>query len=154
MQGQVVNAGAMLFDIEALDRVWVRVPVYVGDRRVLDLEAEARVGDLTEAPGRPTRPARPMNDAPPSGDPLAATVHLFYEVSNDDHAFWPGQRVGVTVPLPRAGRGPRRPLAPPCSTTITAAPGSTRRSAPRTYARRRVRLDRIAGDVAVLLDGP
>jgi len=77
MQGQVVNAGALLFDIEALDRVWVRVPVYVGDRRVLDLKAEAQVGDLTEAQGQPTKPALPMNDAPPSGDPLAATVHLF-----------------------------------------------------------------------------
>src|SRR5262249_11800795 len=99
MQGQVVNAGALLFDIEALDQVWVRVPVYVGDRRVLDLGAQARVGELTGAKDDPTKPARPLSDAPPSGDPLAATVHLYYELDNADRAFWPGQRVGVTIPL-------------------------------------------------------
>jgi cobalt-zinc-cadmium efflux system membrane fusion protein len=152
MQGQVVNAGAMLFDIEALDRVWVRVPVYVGDRRVLDLKAEARVGDLTEVPGQSTRPARPMNDAPPSGDPLAATVHLFYEVSNDDHTFWPGQRVGVTVPF----RGQDEGLVVPRAALLHDYHGGTwvyQKVAPRTYSRRRVRLDRIAGDLAVLLQG-
>lgn len=152
MQGQAVNAGAILFDIEALDKVWVRVPVYVGDRRVLDLAAEARVGELTGAKDDPTKPARPLSEAPPSGDPLAATVHLYYELQNADHAFWPGQRVGVTLPLRGADEG----LVVPHEALLHDYHGGTwvyERIAPRTYTRRRVRLDRIAGGDAVLFDG-
>lgn len=152
LQGQAVNPGAMLFDIEALDRVWVRVPVYVGDRRELDSGAEAQVGDLTESPGQPTRPVRPVTDAPPSGDPLAATVHLFYELPNDDHAFWPGERVGVTVPL----QSDEESLVLPRAALLYDFQGGTwvyEKIAPRTYSRRRVRLDRVVGDLAVLREG-
>lgn len=153
LPGQAVNAGAMLFDIEALDPVWVRVPVYVGDRARLDAEAEARVGDLAESSsGREAKPARPVH-APPSGDPLAATVHLFYEIANADRAYWPGERVGVTIPL----RGQEEGLVVPRAAILYDYHGGTwvyERTAPRVYVRRRVRLDRVIGDAAVLLDGP
>lgn len=144
MQGQAVNSGSLLFDIEALDQVWVRVPVYVGDRRSLDLGAEARVGDLVADNDEPTKPARSIKDAPPSGDPLAATVHLYYEVSNEDHGFWPGQRVGVTIPLRGASSG----LVVPRAAVVYDYHGGAwayERLAPRTYARRRLRIDHLAG---------
>ena len=35
--------------------------------------------------------------APPSANPAAATVDLFYEVANDDRALRLGQKVGVTI---------------------------------------------------------
>ncbi len=88
----------MLFDIEELDPIWVRVPVYVGDRRDIDAQAQAQVGGLAAQPGDVTKTARHI-DAPPAGDPLASTVDLVYEVENADHAYWPGQRVGVSVVL-------------------------------------------------------
>ena len=61
-----------------LDPIWVRVPVYVGNRRDIDSTAQAQVGNLADRPGDATRPAQPV-DAPPAGDPLASTVDLFYE---------------------------------------------------------------------------
>ena len=76
----------------------VRVPVYVGDLERLATDREAGVGGVSDPPGVNVRPARPV-PAPPSGDPLAATVHLYYEAANADHALRPGQRVGVTLPL-------------------------------------------------------
>ena len=66
MPGQAVAAGAMLFDVEELDPIWVRVPVYVGDRRDLDPAADAGVGDLAGVPGEAQKPARPV-DAPALG---------------------------------------------------------------------------------------
>lgn len=152
MPGQAVNAGGLLFDIEKLDPIWVRVPVYVGDRRELDLEADAAVGDLAESPDESLRPAVPV-DAPPAGDPLAATVHLFYQLDNDDRSFWPGQRVGVTIPL----KGQSEGLVVPRSAILYDYHGGAWvyvKTAEHTYDRRRVRIDYQAGDLAVLLDGP
>jgi RND family efflux transporter MFP subunit len=152
LPGQAVAAGALLFDIEELDPIWVRVPVYVGDRRVLDLKADSQVGNLVASPDDPEKVAKPV-DAPPSGDPLAATVHLFYEVPNADHTFWPGQRVGVTVPL----RGQAEGLVVPRDAILYDYHGGTWvyvKAAPQTYDRRRVRVDYQAGDIAVLLEGP
>ena len=72
------------------------------------------------APGVKVRPARPV-PAPPAGDPLAATVFLFYEVENHDRALRPGQRVGVTLPL----SGDEDSLAVPRSALIRDALGGT-----------------------------
>lgn len=152
LPGQAVAAGGLLFDIEKLDPIWVRVPVYVGDRRALDLGAEAGVGELAEVSGQPKKSASPVH-APPSGDPLAATVNLFYQVENGDETFWPGQRVGVTIPL----LGKAESLVVRRDAVLYDYHGGTwvyLRTAPRTYSRRRVRIDYQVGDLAVLLDGP
>jgi multidrug efflux pump subunit AcrA (membrane-fusion protein) len=98
------------------------------------------------------RPARPV-PAPPSGDPLAATVFLFYEVENHDRSLRPGQRVGVTLPL----SGDEESLAVPRSALIRDALGGTwvyRNLAPHVYTRDRVFVDRVVGDLAVLVSGP
>ena len=81
--GQPVPAGAILFDVAEMDPVWVKVPVYVGDLERLATDRPAGVGSLADPPGVKVRPAQPV-PAPPSGDPLAATVHLFYQVDNHD----------------------------------------------------------------------
>ncbi len=152
LPGQAVAAGAILFDMESLGRVWVRVPVYVGDRRTLDLAAEAHVGDLAGGPNQASKLAKPVA-APPSGDPLATTVHLFYEVDNADHAIWPGQRVGVTIPMV----GEAEALVVPWSAVLFDYQGGTWvyvKLADRVYSRRRVRLERQSGGEAILRDGP
>jgi RND family efflux transporter MFP subunit len=149
--GQPVPAGAILFDVAELNPIWVRVPVYVGDVDRLALDKPAGVGGLADPPGVKVKPARPVT-APPSGDPLAATVHLFYEVDNKDRSLRPGQRVGVTLPL----TGDEESLAVPRSALIRDALGGTwvyESIAPHTYTRRRVFVDRVVGDLAALTSG-
>jgi membrane fusion protein, heavy metal efflux system len=152
MVGQTVSAGALLFDVLRLDRVWVRVPVYVGDAPAVEEAAPAEVGGLAVGSDAPTRPAQPVL-APPSGDPLAATVDLFYEVENPDGALRPGQRVGVTLPL----KGERSGLVVPREAILRDFDGGTWvyvAGGGHKYSRRRVRLDRMAGPMAVLSAGP
>jgi cobalt-zinc-cadmium efflux system membrane fusion protein len=149
--GQPVPAGALLFDVAELDPIWVKVPVYVGDLERLAADKPAGVGSLAASPGVNVRLARPVT-APPAGDPLAATVFLFYEVENHDRALRPGQRVGVTLPL----SGDEDSLAVPRSALIRDALGGTwvyENIAPHAYSRRRVFVDRVVGDLAALSGG-
>ena len=150
--GQKVAAGALLFDVASLDPVWVKVPVYVGDLERLDTDREAGVGGVSDAPGVDVRPARPVA-APPSGDPLAATVHVYYEVENNDGLLRPGQRVGVTLPL----KGDEKSLVVPRSALVRDIHGGSwvyEKVGPHAYARRRVLVDRVVGDLAALTSGP
>ena len=82
--GQKVASGATLFDVVHLDPVHVRVPVYVGDFAKIDDARPAEVGDVANTPA--PHQARPPRRRPPAGDPLAATVDLFFEVENKDGA--------------------------------------------------------------------
>ncbi len=151
--GQMVAAGSPLFDVVSLDPARIRVPVYVGDLREIDDEAgEVTVGGLADPPGAPARAANRVA-APPSGDPLAATVDLFYDVPNADEALRPGQRVGVTLTL-RTGR---EGLVVPSSAVLRDIDGGAwvyEAIEKGKYARRRVRVDRVVGDLAVLSAGP
>jgi RND family efflux transporter MFP subunit len=150
--GQPVPAGAILFDVAEMDPVWVKVPVYVGDLDRLALDRPAGVGSLADPAGVNVRPAQPVT-APPSGDPLAATVHVFYQVENHDQALHPGQRVGVTLPL----KGEEKSLVVPLSALVRDAYGGTWvyvNISPHAYARQRVFVDRVVGDLAALTNGP
>src|SRR5579883_864931 len=150
--GQPVPAGAVLFTVAELDPIWIKVPVYVGDLERLATDKPAGIGSLAAPPGVDVKLAQPV-PAPPAGDPVAMTVFLYYEVENRDHAFRPGQRVGVTLPL----RGDETSLVVPRSALIRDALGGTwvyENIAPQTYTRRRVFVDRVVGDLAALISGP
>jgi biotin carboxyl carrier protein len=106
--GQNVPAGAALFEVVNIDRVWVRTPVYVGDLHsgdprqpsAVDQKAAALVAPLVGRAGGGQTARRAS--APPSANPATGTVDLFYELDNRDgsgHRYRPGERVGVTVPL-------------------------------------------------------
>ena len=149
--GQQVAPGSALFEVASLDPIWIKVPVYVGDLARLAPDRDAEVGGLADAPGAPVRKAKPVA-APPSGDPLAATVHVFYEVENRDGALRPGQRVGVTLPM----RGEEQSLVVPLAALLRDIHGDAwvyEKTAEHTYTRRRVLVDRVAGDSAVLAGG-
>ena len=91
--------------------------------------------------------------APPLGDFLAATVNVFYEVSNADGRLRPGERVGVTLPL----KGDEDSLAVPRAALIRDIHGGAwvyEKIKPHAYARKRVLVDRVVGDLAVLASGP
>jgi hypothetical protein len=136
----------------ALDRVWVRVPVYVGDMAALDSTKEARIGGVSDRPGSPTRPAK-YAAGPPLANAGAATVDWFYEATNQDRALRLGQRVGVTLAL----RGEEESLVVPWAAVLHDIQGGQwvyENTAPQTFVRRRVQVARVAGADAVLASGP
>ncbi|MBN9524305.1 efflux RND transporter periplasmic adaptor subunit [bacterium] len=150
--GQTVPAGAALFEVVDLSRVWVRVPVYVGDLSDVDANAPAAVGALTARPGDPTRPAAPVA-APPAANPAAGTADLIYSLDNREARYAPGQRVGVTLAL----AGPADALVVPAAAVVYDVHGGGwvyERAGDRAYARRRVVVRYVANGLAVLASGP
>jgi RND family efflux transporter MFP subunit len=151
--GQKVGPNAALFEVAGLDPVWVKVPVFVGDMKQLAADKDATIGGLADAPGAPgERPGKPVV-APPAGDPLAATVHVFYSVANNDGLFHPGERVGVTLPL----RGESESLTVPRNSLLRDIYGGAwvyEKVGDHVYRRQRVLVDRVVGDLAVLVNGP
>jgi len=151
LHGQNVPSGALLFEVVNLDRVWVRVPVYVGDLSNVDAHADVDVAGLTARTGSQGELARPCA-APPSANPTAGTVDLFYAMDNKP-AYSPGQRVGVTLTL----KGEEESLTVPWSAVVFDVYGGAwvyERTGETTFARRRVVVQFVRGDTAVLRSGP
>ena len=150
--GQTVAAGAPLFEVVNLASVWIRVPVYVGDLRLIDRRQTARVHALNEAPGGASRIARPVN-APPTANPANDTADLYFELANGDGSLRPGQKMGVTL----AERASEESLVVPWSAILHDATGGAwvyENIAPQQYARRRVEVRRVVNSRAVLARGP
>ncbi len=151
-RGQTVASGAPHFEMANLSSGWVRVPVYVGDLRLIDRRQTARVQALNEAPGAPSRPARPVN-APPTANPANDTADLYFEMANGDGSLRPGQKIGVTL----AERASEESLVVPWSAVIQDINGGAwvyENTAPQLYARRRVEVRRVVNSLAVLARGP
>lgn len=143
--------GPPVLDAVNPSRLWVRVPVYVGDLARVNAAAEARVGSLSGNADTNSRPAKPVS-APPSANTAAATADLFYEIQNSDGSLRLGQRVGVTVPL----RDDEESLVVPSSAVVYDVQGGAwvyEKSAPQGYTRRRVQLKHVVGELAALAGG-
>nr|WP_305891469.1 membrane fusion protein MtrC [Methylomonas sp. SURF-1] len=141
--------GPALLDVNNRSRFWVRVPVYVDDIAGLNTAAQARVGGLTNSSENATRLALPVA-APPSANPAAATVDLFYEVKNSDASLRPGQRVGVSIPL----RGEDENLVVPWSALVYDVNGGCwiyQALQANVYQRRRVQVLRVVEDQAAVM---
>ncbi len=150
--GQTVASGSPLFEVANLSAVWIRVPVYVGDLRLVDRRQTARVHALNDGPGSPSRPARPVN-APPTADPTNNTADLYFELGNGDGSLRPGQRMSVTL----AERASEESLVVPWSAVLHDIHGGAwvyENTAPQQYARRRVEVRRVVDSLAVLARGP
>jgi RND family efflux transporter MFP subunit len=150
--GESVVTGMELFRVAQLDRLWIRVPLYVGDWRAIDTGQEATIREYGQPPETPGRSAVYVS-APPSADPLANTIDLYYEVDNSDARLQPGQRLSVTLPL----QNEDRQLVVPQTAILYDLHGGTwvyEEIGPQTFARRRVDV-RYASDAnAVLANGP
>lgn len=149
--GQMVAAGSPLFEVERLDTVWIRVPVYVGELAALVRGAAAAVRPLNADSRTSARPAVPV-PALLSADAAAATVDLYFALPNADHSLRPGQKVSVTLPL----RGEARELSIPSSAVLYDIHGSAwvyEEIAPRKFARRRVEVARVAEGMALVTRG-
>ena len=150
--GETVAAGEVLFHVVRLDRVWIRVPIYVGNRLDIDTEHDAAIAEYGQGPEAPTRSAKYVS-APPSADPAATTVDLFYELTNDDGRLYPGQKVAVTLTM----RSETQCLVVHSSAILYDIHGGAwvyEEIAPLTYVRRRVQVEYTDGENAVLAAGP
>jgi RND family efflux transporter MFP subunit len=150
--GQTVSAGAPLFDLVAIDTVWLRVPLYAGDVDTVDRRAPAGVVPLGAASGERGVTATPI-PAPPTADAATAGIDLFYRIANRDRTLQPGQRVTVRLPL----RTREESLVVPRAAVLYDASGGTWVYEARdggTFVRHRVALADLVGDTAVLRQGP
>lgn len=148
--GEIVAGGAPLFEVVALDPVWVRAPVYVGDLSSVEAAHAARVCGLTEAPGARSREAQRVA-WPGTADPRSATVDLYFELANPDAALRPGQRVMVEM----AGAAARETTVVPFAAVLFDIYGGAwvyERIAPQQYARRRITIRDVIGNMAIIDD--
>jgi cobalt-zinc-cadmium efflux system membrane fusion protein len=149
--GQIVSAGAPLFEVMDYDPIWIKAPIYAGELPTIAENEPARVAGLGDADPADARTAEPVQ-APPSADPQAATVDLFYQLVNSDGRLRPGQRLNVTLPL----REKAERLVAPWSAVVHDIYGGTWvyvSTAPQHYVRRRVQVPFVVGDLAVIESG-
>lgn len=150
--GEVVAAGAPLFEVMKYDPVWVRVPVYAGETAQLALDQPAEVVPLDAALKARGFTARPT-PAPPTATLLAATVDLYYLLANSEGRLRPGERMSVRVKL----QGDSEQRVVPWSAVIHDINGGTwvyEKTTDQTYIRRRVQVRYVVDDLAVLESGP
>lgn len=148
--GQTVAAGAPLFEVESAQVIWIRVPVYAGEAT----EAARATASIQSMAGGPSRPARRVA-APPTADPAAITVHLYYELDNSPAQLRPGEKVNVT--LATGGSGGPSMLSAPRAAILYDIHGGTwlyEALGPLRFARRRVEVSHTAGNRVYLARGP
>ncbi|OAI57969.1 hypothetical protein AYO49_01635 [Verrucomicrobiaceae bacterium SCGC AG-212-N21] len=145
--------GEAMGQVTAATKLWVRVPVYAGQLSELELDKNAEVSAAarsTQSNSRAT--ARPVT-GPPTANAAAATVDVFYELEAPLAGARPGARVEVNVPA----KGEAESLVVPWAAVLHDINGGQwiyEQTAPYTFARRRIMVDRVAGGIAVLASGP
>ena len=147
--GQTVAASAPLLQIAQVDRLWIRVAVYAGDVEGIDETQPAAVRKLggTDAPRPATRVTAPLG-----GDPLAASVNLYYALPDAAAAVRPGERVLVELPLKTTEKG----LVVPDAAVLYDMHGTSwvyEDLGDNAFTRRRIEVARHAGDRAVVSRG-
>jgi multidrug efflux pump subunit AcrA (membrane-fusion protein) len=79
-------------------------------------------------------------------------VDVYYELDNDDGKLYPGQKLAVTVPL----RGQLKSLIVPSGAILYDIHGGAwvyEQTDAHVYARRRISVEYVAGETAVLAAG-
>lgn len=150
--GEVVAAGAPLFEVMDTDPVWVRTAVYAGELSELAVDKPAVVSDLADRAGQVSTTAKPIA-APPTAVALASSVDLYYELPNPAGKFRPGERVTVKLPLGDEAES----STVPWSAVVHDINGGTwvyENTTPQTFVRRRVQVAHVVEGVAVLKSGP
>ena len=149
--GEVVAAGAPLFEVIQCDPIWVRVPVYAGELPEVAQDQPAQVSSLTSASGQ-LLAAAPVA-APPTATPLASTIDLYFQVPNPNAEIRPGQRMTAQLRL----TGSRDERVIPWSAVIHDIHGGAwvyEQKPPHTFVRHRVQVRAVVDSLAVLQSGP
>jgi hypothetical protein len=135
-----------------MNRVWIRVPIYVGQWREVDTAQPASIAEFGQPAGTAAREAKYVS-APPTANPLATTVDVVYEIDNEDGRLYPGQKLAVTVPLQSRAQS----LAVPFKAVLYDIHGGAwvyQQIGDHAYARQRVAVEYVDGGNAVLASGP
>ncbi len=152
VSGQAVAAGSPIFEVANYDVMWLKVPIYVGDADRVDGDAPVDVQSIHAHSTSDVVSAKPVR-APPSADPVAATVDYHYELRNENGRYRPGERLNVIVPM--RTQAPR--LVVSYSAVIYDIHGGAwiyEHLPLHKFIRRRVEVDYVADDTAVLRRGP
>jgi Cu(I)/Ag(I) efflux system membrane fusion protein len=110
VEGSRVTAGMPLFEIAALDRVWIQADVYESELSAVRLGAAATM-TLSYLPGRSWQGR--VSFIAPSVDPLTRTVRVRIEADNRDAALKPEMFADVVI-----RQQPRRAIAVPDSAVL------------------------------------
>lgn len=148
--GQVVSIGAPLLEIVDLHRLWVRVPIYAGQVHEIDVEATASMTDLSQQHEQVM--IAPVA-APPTADPIASSIDLYYQLDNAERCFHPGERVSVNVPQ----KGEIESLVVPRTAIVRDIHGVAWvyvKSAEHEFHRERVNIRFTTKELAILASGP
>jgi cobalt-zinc-cadmium efflux system membrane fusion protein len=150
--GEFVTAGTPLFEVMNVETLWVRVPVYVGELTSIEMGQPAEVGELAYRPGQNLVKAVSV-EAPPTATALSSTVDLYYELSNAEGKFRPGQRVSVQLPM----TGNAEQSSIPWSAVVQDIYGSSwvyEQIGENKFTRRRVQVKQVVDSWATLEQGP
>jgi cobalt-zinc-cadmium efflux system membrane fusion protein len=149
---QVVSAAAPIAEITTTDALWVRVPLYAGDMNRVNKQGTATVQFLSDFQGsKQTIAAKPVQ-GPQTADPLNTSVDLYYEISNTNNRYSPGERVSVDIPFIGQSSG----ILIPYSAIVYDIHGNAwvyGQTGPQTFARTRVEIERVEKDQAVIKRG-
>ena len=146
--GQTVAASAPLFEIVQTDALWVRVPLFVGDRQGVDAGKPATVVGLG---GGPSLVAVPVT-GPPSANPAMATSDVFYALQSAGTSVRPGERVSVQLPL----AGSEQALVVPTAAIVYDMNGGAwlyEATGATTFVRRRIEIRSQIGDKTLIARG-
>jgi RND family efflux transporter MFP subunit len=150
--GETVSMGEPLLTVVQLERLWIRVPVYAGERRSVQIPAPASVSEYGQPASAAPRIARYVA-APPTANPQAATVDLYYELDNADGSAYPGQRLSVTI----VEKGTSPALTVPWAAVLYDVHGGAwvyEQTAPQVFVRRRVAVHYVDQGRAIVAHGP
>ena len=148
--GQMVQGGTLLAEIAGVDTIWIRVPIYAGELAQLDTAAAAEVRPINATTGSALLLAVPVT-APPTANALSVSADLYYQAPNRA-GLRPGESVNAAIAL----RGAHQFLAIPWSAVVHDYQGGAwvyTRTAPQTYARRRVQIRQVENRTAFLSHG-
>jgi membrane fusion protein, heavy metal efflux system len=150
--GQMVSAGSPLFEVMNDDKLWVRVPVYVGDVEDIDFSKKAR---LTLLDGRQSDHDIQVEliAAPPTAMSLASTVDYYFQLPNVESKFRPGQKVAAHLTL----EGDAESMALPWSAVYHDIYGGQwvfEAISERQFVRRRVEVTSVSDGWAAIARGP
>ena len=132
---QIVMSGTPLVRITNAERLWVRVPIPVGDWSRIDRAGDALIGNLGTRDVRSNRPAESIA-GPKTANPDAGSIDAYYELENDG-SFQPGERLGASLPTTAQADG----LVIPRSAVMIDLNGGDwvyERVGDQTFSRRRV----------------
>lgn len=150
---QLVSAGNPIIEISTLTSLWVRVPIPAGDLDSIDQKADAKIQPLSATSATAGLIAKPIN-APPTADPLTSSTHLYYTIQNDQPVLRPMQRVSVTL---NTHNKSIKALMLPWSAVVFDINGGSwvyTQQSKNLYARKRVFLDHVSGNQAIISEGP